>query len=477
MRLRPRSTLPPSLLLLGLLCKPGQAAPPVPPAPVTSATSIERLGLREAIELGLRGDPGVASALAQAERGRVGVLRAQLDRFSLKVDASLQEAYRASNLARQEISVLREDLTVETTRDVQGAPVGTFNAQANLGLPLFTGFRVTANVDRAKHQHEAALLGVQGERRRLAQDVLFAYWAVRRAELQQQVSQQTIERYDEMSKVVGARVRAGLVPPVDENRVEVRRQREVARRTSLGGTAAEGRAQLAVLLGLPPGAQVELTESAEVPPPPSADTSEVERLLIEAGRGRPDLLAARRQVLLGKDLVRIQMSNFYPQLFGTAWLQFGNNPFNPLTGARSVNDGANPFANLNGSAFVGATLSINLFDTLNTYTAVRDARAEVLRLSQEERRLGRRVEADVRAAHARLLGLYATREPLLKQRELARDTLGIMERRYKNGDALVLDYLEAQLDLLSAEIDLANSAASIAQTWGELQVATGRMPG
>ena len=170
-------------------------------------------------------------------------------------------------------------------------------------------------------------------------------------------------------------------------------------------------------------------------------------------------------------------SNYYPQLSGIALIQFGNNPVSVLTGTRSYNTTTNPFANTSGSAFFGASLSLNLFDTLNTYTTVRDARYEQSRLVEEERRLGRLVDADVRVAHAHLLRVYASREPLLKTRDLARDTLDITERRYRNGDALILDYLNAEFDLLNAEVNLANSDASIAQSWGELVVATGRIPG
>lgn len=162
--------------------------------------------------------------------------------------------------------------------------------------------------------------------------------------------------------------------------------------------------------------------------------------------------------------MRIAQSAYYPQLTGSAFLQFGNNPFNPLNQARATsNNNPNPFTNISGSLFLGATLSVNIFDTLNTYTAVRDARYEVSRLEQEERRLGRLVEADVRTAQARLPRLYSYRRSLLRTRELANDTLGVIERRYRNGDALILDYIDAQVDLLNAEVDLANSAAAIAQ--------------
>jgi outer membrane protein TolC len=113
---------------------------------------------------------------------------------------------------------------------------------------------------------------------------------------------------------------------------------------------------------------------------------------------------------------------------------------------------------------------------MNTWTSVRDARLDHKRLGEEERRIGRAVETDVRTLHARILHYYGMREPLVRTRDIARDNLDITERRYKNGDVAILDFIDAQVELLNAEINLANSAASIAQTWGELYLATGRLP-
>ena len=128
-----------------------------------------------------------------------------------------------------------------------------------------------------------------------------------------------------------------------------------------------------------------------------------------------------------------------------------------------------------------------LLDTLEFHRAfdVEDRLEGALRVQREALAIGatdlqmrgRLVEADVRTVHARLQRLYAAREPLVRTRDLAKDTLDIIERRYRNGEALILDYLDAQFDLLNADIDLADSGAAIAQTWGELWAATGRIPG
>ncbi|MFO0577925.1 MAG: TolC family protein [Polyangia bacterium] len=504
---------------LGLAVSPsGASAQPASPGPASAARAPRDqaprpLSLSDALEQALRTEPQLESVRMSRARSDLAVLRAQLDRFSLRVDAFVTEQYRATNLGGaapspscatiaptqpllgggqlytplQLLSLSSGQLGAPTSAEcaqvmgqyiapdaVQAGALGQFNLSADLRVPLFTGFRISANVARSQLSRDAASASVQQTERQVALDALRAYWGVRRIELQLAVSENALGRYDEAVAVVAARVKNGLAPQVDLNRIEARRQSELSRRADLLGLAAEARAQLAVALGLG-GQPLQLTEPAELPPPPQGGPDEVDRLLDEARSERPELRVAHLTSEAAAQSVRMALSGYYPQVSLSGLLQFSNNPFNPLIGARNANSSANPFENITGSVFVGGTVSINLFDTLNTYTAVRDARLEHRRLLAEERRVGRLVESDVRVLHARLVKLYSTREPLLRSREIARDNLSILERRYKSGDVVILDLIDAAVELITAEINLTNQAATIAQTWGELYLAAGRL--
>lgn len=482
---------------------------------VSSVTTSRQLTLRETLDLALRSDPAIAAALASRGRSDVAVLRAQLDRFSLKVESSLTEQWRIDQTSggaappsctgliqvpsTAGVSPLLSPMSLVTS---QGGPptqaeceaamglyspgsstsagwsqsfLGQLNLSANLQVPLFTGFRLTANVSRARRQRDAASATTEDAQRQVALAALRAYWTVRRLEARQQVSEEALTRYKESMAAVTWRVRAGLAAQADINRMETRRQAELANLADLRGNADESRAQLAVALGLG-GAQLVLVEPIEVPAAPPSRPEDVEALLAPALRERPDLRAAQMTRLAAASFVRSQLSNYYPQLSLSSLMQFGNNPYNPLTGARSANAAANPFANITGSAYLGGTLSLNIFDTLNTYTAVKDARLDHRRLLAEERRIGRVVETDVRTFHARLLRHYSMREPLLRTRDIARDSLNVVRLRYRNGDVSLLDLMDAQLELLKAESELIDSTTTIVQTWGELVLATGRLP-
>ena len=422
-------------------------------------------------------------------------LRAQLDRVSVRVDATLNELWTKSNILGPTIpsasycsfgggggSALPIDAdtctkfggTTSTVTPDQSpsAAQGLSNVQARLNVPIFSGFGVEANVAMRQRLEDAAVSSIADVRRSTALSVARYYWALRRIALVRDIQQRAIDRLNDGLVVVHSRVLAGLAPPIDENRAKLQLFQRTATREDLNGQLREATVPLAVLLGL--DEEIDLIDPPDVPPglPPS-----VEEMVASARRGRPDLQRATMQWEAQREAVRIAESGYWPQIGATALLQYGNNQFNFGSGVRSTSSAANPFSNLSGSITVGLTLSINIFDTMNTWSAVRDARFEEARLWLERKRAELVIASDVRSAHAKVLHLALQRRPLEEALAVARDNLVILEARYQNGDALVIEFLNAQVDLTDAEIQLANVTAQLRQAWLELDAALGRLPG
>jgi outer membrane protein len=459
-----------------------------------SALATERpLTLAEAVDAALRIEPTVAQAKIAEDRSKLAVLRAQLDRVSVKVDGSIQELWNKSNIAGPRLTtpqctisgaVLPLDSNtcasaggqyqdVALSQQSPESTTGLVKLSANVQVPLFAGFRIDANVKRAKRLEDAATVNIRQARKDTALAVARAYWQVRRLGLLRDVAKVSVERLSDAERITDARLRAGLSPPIDRNRATVRRLQQEAQVADLDGQLKEASAQLAVALGY--AEDLVLTDQPLVPevPPPS-----VAELLDEARKSRPEIMSARYQVEAQRQSVRMAMSNYYPQLTTFGLFQVGNAFFNPITGASiPVNSTANPFSNLAGNLTLGLSLNMNFFDTLNTWTATRDARYEEARLWEEKRRQERVVESDVRIAHAKLQHLYERRAPLLALREVARDNLGILEARYKTGDALIIEFLDGQNDLVNAEQQLVDVAAQLETGWLELEAALGRTVG
>jgi len=464
------------------------------------------LTLAEAVELALRADPIVAEAHIQQDRSRLGLLRAQLDRVSVKVDGSIQELWAKSNIlgptpsVQASVCTLGRDIngnagmynlllgsdvcswvagtsstvTLESTDPSPSRGLGTSNFQANVSVPLFTGFRVSSNVNRAKRLGDLSDVSVQQSRKDVALSVARVYWQVRRFGLMQEAQQRSLEQLRVAEQVTQARVKAGLAPPIDMNRARVRILQQEAQVAEFIGQQREVAAQVGISLGLPATETIVLVDPPNVPetePPPVAE------LLEEARKGRPELRTAKLQLQVQEQVIRIAKSAYYPQLGVFGLFQYGNNTTNVVVGNRSSASTANPFGSMAGNITLGASLSMNFFDTFNTYTSVKDAQLELSRLGQEQRRQTRIVEADVLTAHAKLLRLYSKRALLLQSLAMARDNLEIIKARYQNGEALITDVLDVQVSLVDTELQLADLTAQLQIAWIELDAALGHVVG
>jgi outer membrane protein TolC len=460
----------------------------------TTSASARQLTLGEAVDLAFRTDPVLGAARVGRERSKLTVLRSQLDRVTLRVDGQIQELWNKSNIGGPASSqpgctlpgginaTIDEDNCVAFGGTPFVVPLGTispeagqgtFNLTARLDVPIFSGLRVESNVKRAQRLEDVSQASLEQARRDIALAVARAYWNVRRFQLIEEAQRAALERMREAEGVAAARLKAGLAPPIDRNRAVLRRLQQTATRADIAGQIREATAQLAVALGIG-DEEVSLVDKPWVPEgtlPSAAD------LVAEAQRGRAETRVARLQLEVQKQNIRIAASGFYPQLTGFGLFQAGNNFFSPISGARGGSGSTNPFSNLALNVTFGLALSQNFFDTLNTWTTHRDARWEESRLREEQRRVGRVVESDVRIARARVNRLMDRRTPLAEARDVARDNLTILEARYKNGDALVLEYLDGQVDLANAEQTLADVTAQLALAWIELEAALGRVPG
>jgi outer membrane protein TolC len=464
----------------------------------TAEAGARKLTLADAVHLAIAIDPIVAEAHVQDERAKLGTLRAQLDRFSLKVDGSVQELWNQANIggAPQYTCAYAGGLLAFPSTTAQCGPLpnpwnlkdqplvgvgsrvpdsgwtGLSNLSANLSYYLFSGFRVEANVKRAQTVKKAATVQIRQQQKDTALAVARAYWGVRRLVMLSGVQQAALAQMSEAEAVADARLKAGLAPPIDKNRATARKLQQLATLEDLAGQMRASQAQLGVALGL--ADELELVDEVDVPdqPPPTP-----EALLPDAFARRPELATAKLQVDIQHEQWRMARSNFFPQVTLFGLFQYGNNQFNVGSGIRSLSSAANPFADLSGSFTFGGTLNINFFDTLNTYTGSRDAWYEELRLKEEVRRFARLVDSDVRTAHANLLKLYARRTQLNAARDVSRDNLKILEARYKNGDALIIEYLDAAIDLANAELQLADVTAQLQLSWLELEAALGQIVG
>ena len=133
----------------------------------------------------------------------------------------------------------------------------------------------------------------------------------------------------------------------------------------------------------------------------------------------------------------------------------------------------NPFTHLSGNLTGGVTLSWNIFNMFQTYTSTLDAAYQLTLREEEERRVARVVETELRVARAKVAHLSGRRAALTEAREVAKDNLQILRMRYQNGDAMVVEYLDSEVELADAELQLVGVTIELQIGWMELNLAAG----
>lgn len=424
-----------------------------------AATATAGLTLADAVRTALRTDPSVGRAQVARDRAALATLRAQLDRFSVRVNAKIQELWLKTNIAGSR----------EGSRE---GGLGLSNIAARLDVPVFSGLRVESDVRRRQHLETGAGHDVQEERRGVALAVARAYWRARRLALLREVESQALARLADAEAIAASRVRSGIAPPIDENRAKARR---LSQEIALSDFAGQLRGALGVLMTFLGTSGPVMPVDAPVGPRPVPP--ELVELLRTARGAHPALRSARARIEAQERAVVTALSRYYPQLSAFVFYQHGNNPVVAGADASAVFASANPFKNLAGDLQLGLTLSINLFETLQTYTAAKDARLETARLAHESVRIAREVESGVRVARANVVRLLGLRAQLEEVRALAGDNLAINRRRYENGEAQVFELLDSEIDLLAIERRRTTVATELTLAWLELDASLGEVVG
>ncbi len=415
-----------------------------PPRPLT---------LAEAIDVALASAPEVAAHQVAAERARLQTLRANLERIHVSVDATTSA-----------LAVSPPFLTTSGGAASHGAFLPLASLEASAGAPLFSGFRISANVARAEHLERAVTADLAAERLAVALAVARAYWGERRLALLEGAQRAAAEQLHESERVIQARVAAGLAAGLDADRAAARRVQLEVEAATLAAQRREARARLAVLLGVDD--DVELVDDPVALTGEHAVDEGADAAVQRALDGRPELRAAHWRARALHEEQRMHESAYWPQLDLGALAQLGNNPALAGVGSRAV-------TGVNGDAQVGLSLRMNLFDTFATTHAVDDV-VHRQRLAELERRaLARSIESDVRVPHARVTSLAEQRAALVKARDLMAGNLATLLRVYGNGDVPFTEVLDAQVALADAERHIVGVDAELVLARLELAAATG----
>ncbi|MEZ4237156.1 MAG: TolC family protein [Myxococcota bacterium] len=407
------------------------------------------LTVEQAVAMAVERNPLAQATDLTATIAGISAARAELDRFSVRVDAN--------GGATAGVTKPWDAPSYDTTS-------ASWDAHATASAPLYAGGAVQASIDRARAAAASASVEVTLTERDLARAAYSAYWTIKGYELQIQATEEGLRAAKEAAQIIADKADAGLSAGVDVNRsrVDVLSQQETLLAQQVARRSAE--LELDRLLHLGDEALV-LTSP---PPDPLAGAVALPGELLAA---RPEL---RRQGLAVEQAdadVRLARSAALPTVsvvgsagFGAAASGGGPALDLPTLGVSvppadfEPGDVVRPAAD----ATLGLQLQWNPFDLLRTHQAVRQAKLAAQRVDAQNTFERDRLEAEIRTAATQLETLRG-RYPIVHERlTLARDNQTIMQDLYAQGSATILDLFNAQSSFRAAAIQEANLTVDLA---------------
>lgn len=432
------------------------------PACFAAAADPPALTLEAAVELALEGNRELAVATAAAEATTHGVDEARsqrLPRVELLESFSwtTNPVYVFGNLLGQEaFGAANFDPAFLNEPDA----LTNFQTRLVVRQPLYTGGKIRNGMEAARAGSEAAAAERERTRQQVVHQVLDAYTGAVLADSHLQVAQEALATSAAHVALVTDLREAGLVVESDLLQVRVRRTEieEIVIRAE--SAISVSRARLNMILGLPQADDHTLENPCESSPCAAVSDLSLDDLIDEARATRTDLQASALREQAAERMVRLARAARRPEI------------------------GAGGMYEANAEDFIGAD-GTNWSVTAGlrwTLFAAGEARAQVARREAERSManhaselLAESVELEVRTAFHELAAARKRTERTSLAVELAGAGLRIVEDRYREGLATLVELLDAETALTAARTREVAARRDLLLADAALKLAVGRL--
>jgi outer membrane protein len=404
----------------GMIWRPQEALPPVPPAPTSPIPVADRpLSLPELTEFALRNNPRARQAwfAVRAAAAGVGIERAD-DLPQITVDGVWQRSETGSQTGNQNPWLTR------------------YGPAITLTYLLFDFGAGDSRVRAAEYQALAAAL----TQNRVLQELVFqveqAYYRFLGFEALVRSNELFLRSMNTSLDATQRRREGGLATAADVYRAETQVAQAQLNLSRSKGEVEKARGALASAIGLPVNAALRV-QSIEGEPRIREITETMNDIMERAKSNRPDLIAAVAQALSARAQAEAASRSGLPTLSVSA------------TSGRTFYRDDRPFTDTNS---VTLNLSIPLFTGFRDAYNVREAEARAGQAEAARDALFRQTELEVWQSYYDVQtaadGVSTTAVQLRAAQQTAEATLA----RYRGGFGSLLDLITAQVDESNARV-------------------------
>ncbi|GEM_PF-1974011 len=404
------------------------------------------LTLEAAIALAIATHPDASLARTQVDQADIGVADVEAQRLQFSADASV--------LGRHAQTGLLATNAPGTITDQTG-----INGTLGLTVPIFTGGKLPQGVRAAELSRDAASFQRAQTRQDLTFEVTRAYWNLARQEALAKVQQETIVQAQRTLVLTKASHGLGRLTSNDVDRAEVDSLNTQDAFLRVKAQAQEALERLATLVGLPPAELTIAPVFAEGSPRTWPDPA-------PAVEAHPRLQAARARVAAAEANVRAAQGDRWPQLSLTTTYQHGNNPLDPLSGARGI-------GSFSGTWDARVSANLNVFDNGRVDRQVAKANLEVRSAKATLEKTRREVRSAITLA---LIKARSAQERLAmaeRSSDLGAKALTWVQTRYEQGYSLLVEVHDSRRSLLTARTQRIDAQVDFRIAQAELALALG----
>ena len=342
-------------------------------------------------------------------------------------DATLKEARGKNRISAEAGDTLR----TSKARDEDAQTSNALSVSAR--LPLYSGGANEANIASGEIGAQSARLTTERAREDLRYEVTAAYWDAVEASKKIEVQRDTVNKYDAHLKNVTVLYDAGAQAKIDVLRSSVELSNARQELVRAENTYAVSLATLRNLLNIDRTEELTLTTEVAYQP---FDTS-VDNCISYAYRNRLDLAVARAK------LRRCELA--------VERARAGKRPSVNLTLGTGLTSQFQPRHDTSTDVSASVGVSWNIFDSGVTRGAIEEAEAErdiaLLNVKKEEESIDlnlRKAYLNMREAEQR----FTSTGDAVRQ---AREDYHIANERYRAGEGILLDIIDAQTALATAQ--------------------------
>ena len=395
------------------------------------------LTFAKALRMGLAYNLGGLASNASARQLR-GQRLSALSALLPNIYATLAESSAKTDLATQGLASSTFGGGVSIPAVV--GPYHYYSLKGNLSEQL--SFTDLHNLRSASAAQQAGALNTRDARELIVVAVGGSYLRVLATAALVDSQQVQVQYATASYRQTASQQNAGTKAAIDANRSQVELQTEQQRLTSERSDLIKQKMQLARVLGIDPGRELNLAEKLSTARPEPEPADEAVKTALSR---RADLQAAGLQLVAAQEAYRASKAEYLPSLAVNGY--YGLEGTNP-------NKGAAVFQ-------ASATLTVPIWSSGRTRSDVQQAEASLSQRKAEAIDQRGVVENDVRSA---LVDLQTSEQQVQlaeSNRALAQSTLHQAQDRYTAGVDTSVDVVSAQETLASAEHDYVSSLYSL----------------